>query len=144
MADRMDELLTHLPAEPCPDDLVGRIQSRLAATRRRARWMEQGRMWSLAGAAALGTWLLIPRLGTLSTAVPGFSASGVGSWLSWVLASPADAGGALLSQVLSWGSGLAECMQFGLVLALVLMAAPALYGAARMIASTSAREGVVG
>ncbi|MCJ7708102.1 MAG: hypothetical protein MUO38_10845 [Anaerolineales bacterium] len=144
MADRMDELLTHLPAEPCPADLVGRIQSRLAATRRRARWMEQGTIWSLAGAAALGTWLLIPQLGMLSEAVPGYSVSGIERWVRMALASPAEAGGALLSQALSWGSGLAECMRFGLVLALVLMAAPALYGAARMIASTSAREGVVG
>ncbi|MCJ7707553.1 MAG: hypothetical protein MUO38_08065, partial [Anaerolineales bacterium] len=115
MADRMDELLTHLPAEPCPDDLVGRIQSRLAATRRRARWMEQGRMWSLGGAAVLGVWLLIPQLGMLSEAVPGYSVSGIESWVRMALASPAEAGGALLSQVLSWGSGLAECMQFGLV-----------------------------
>ena len=144
MADPIDELLTHLPAEPCPDDLVGRIQSRLAVTRRRVRWMELGTMWSLGGAAVLGVWLLIPQLGMLSEVVPGYNVSGIESWVRMALASPAEAGRALLSQALSWGSGLAECMHFGLVLALVLMAAPALYGAARMIAGTSAREGVVG
>jgi hypothetical protein len=144
MADGMDDLLASMPIEPCPADLVGRIQLRLATARRRALWMQRGAKWSLGGAAVLGVWLLIPQLGMLSEAVPGYDVSGIESWVRMALASPAEAGRALLSQALSWGSGLAECMRFGLVLALVLMAAPALYGAARMIASTSAREGVAG
>jgi hypothetical protein len=144
MPDRMDDVLARMPSESCPSDLVLRVQGRLAIERRRALWLRRATVAASSLASAVGIWLLAPRAGLLSSAVPQVTTAGLGEWVGAALETPVVAWETLLARGIAWFSAATGCLQTGLIAALALIALPALYGAVRLLGDRPRPGGVIG
>lgn len=140
MADWLDELLEVIPVEPYPPDLVAQVQTRLANSRRWSRWARNGVRLAMVMAGVLGLWLLMPKVEILLSAVSSISLGGLEEWLSAMMRSPSDALLDLSQIAVTWVSQLAAGLEAELVLALGLLATPALYGVISLLSSGISQE----
>ncbi|OGO12671.1 MAG: hypothetical protein A2Z66_04960 [Chloroflexi bacterium RBG_13_66_10] len=140
MPDWMDDLLSSLPSEPQPEGLPFLVRARLVAERRRERWSRLARQVVLLGAAALGAWLVAPYLPGLEGVVPQVSVEALREWTGMLLSSPAAALRMVLDGVVGWAFGVEEHLGPALILALVLIAVPALSAAAGLVRDVQKRE----
>jgi hypothetical protein len=140
MADWLDELLEVIPVEPYPPDLVAQVQARLANSRRWSRWARNGVRLAMVMAGVLGLWLLMPKVEILLSAVSSISLGGLEEWLSAMMRSPSDALLDLSQIAVTWVSQLAAGLEAELVLALGLLATPALYGVISLLSSGISQE----
>ena len=144
MADWLDELLEAMPTEPHPSDLVAQIQIRLANSRRWSRWARRGVRLAMVIAGATGLWLLMQKVEVMQSAVSSLSLGRLEEWLSTVVRSPSDALLDLSRVAITWVSQLAAGLEAELVLALGLLAAPALYGVISLLSSgISQKEAII-
>jgi hypothetical protein len=144
MADWMDELLGRLPGEAPPVDLVASIESRLRFERRRSLWT--GRLTSIAAvaAAALGAWLMAPTVQGLQVSTPAISLEGLSAGLSFAFASPYSAAWQGMAEALVWIGRALGSMESGVMLSLALLAAPACWGAIRLLSEEGRKQGWTG
>ena len=140
MADWLDELLEAMPTEPYPPDLAAQVQIRLAKTRRWSKWVQNGVRLVMVMTGALGLWLLMPRVEMLVTAISPISLARIEQWLSAVVRSPSEALLGLSGMAITWVSQLAAGLEAELVLALGLLAAPALYGVISLLSRGISQE----
>jgi hypothetical protein len=143
MSDRLDELLAAMPADPCPEDLMIRIQARLAYMRRRSRRIRLVLHFSLVGVSVVVIWLILPRVKTYLTTLPGLSLAAVEEWLSVLVSSPGEALLNLSGAVLTWISELASALDIEIVLALGILIAIALYGVITLLSNGASRKEVM-
>jgi hypothetical protein len=124
MNDRLDEMLSRMPSEPLPSDLIVRVQATLNTRRRVDLW----RLWAgqlvLTASAVAGAWLLAQSANVASW-MPNLSVDALLQWLSGVAASPQAATLEAASGAVAWGDWLSGQMNLPVVLALILLAAPA-------------------
>ncbi len=126
MSDRLDNLLGQLPPDPLPEDLIVRVQARLHARRSLERWTQRAQALALAASAALGTWLLLfSGAGVGNLGLPGLTADVWLQWFSGAASSPQSATLQAASGALAWGDWLSSQMNLPVLLALILLAAPA-------------------
>lgn len=125
MTDRLDDLLSRMPAESLPDGLVVRVQARLHARRRMEAWMARGERLVLVGSAAVGVWLLLIERSQIGNLMPNLSIDVLLQWLTGVAASPQTATLQAASGAIAWGDWLSSQMNLPMLLALILLAAPA-------------------
>ncbi len=144
MADRMDDLLARLPVEAPPVDLVPSIESRLRLERRRRLWA--GRLTSIAAAVAagLGAWLMAPTVQGLQVSTPAISLEGLSAGLSFAFASPYSAAWQGMAEALGWIGRVLGSMESGVMLSLALLAAPACWGAIRLLSEEGRKQGWTG
>ena len=144
MADWLDELLARLPGEAPPAHLVPSIESRLRLERRRSLWA--GRLISIAAAAAagLGAWLLAPTVQGLQVSTPAISVEGLSTGLTFAFASPSNAAWQGMAEALAWIGRSLGSMGSGVVLSLALLAAPACWGAIRLLTEEGRKQGWTG
>jgi hypothetical protein len=140
MTDWMDDLLTELPSEPQPPDLDRRIRAGLSDERRKERRLRRGIRAALVGAAALGLWLAAPALSGLAALLPRVNGESLGDWAGLFVASPPTALNAAVDTLASWASRAAERLEPALVLALVLIAVPALNAVAALVRDVERTE----
>lgn len=140
MADWLDELLEVIPVEPYPPDLAAQVQARLANSRRWLRWARNGVRLAMVMAGVLGLWLLMPKVEILLSAVSSIYLGRLEEWLSTVVRSPSDALLDLSQIAVTWVSQLAAGLEAELVLALGLLATPALYGVISLLSSGISQE----
>jgi hypothetical protein len=124
MSDRLDEMLSRMPSEPLPSDLIVRVQARLDTRRRVDLW----RLWAgqlvLTASAVAGAWLLA-QSSNVGSWQPNLSVDALLRWLSGVAASPQAATLDAASGAVAWGDWLSGQMNLPVLLALILLAAPA-------------------
>jgi hypothetical protein len=124
MTDRLDEMLSRMPSEPLPSDLIVRVQARLNTRRRVDLW----RLWAgqlvLTASAVAGAWLLAQGA-NVGSWLPNLSVDALLRWLSGVAASPQAATLEAASGAVAWGDWLSGQMNLPVLLALILLAAPA-------------------
>ena len=140
--DRMDELLSQMPSEAPSPDFVVRVQARLRAQRRRARWSVRALRFGALAAGALGAALGWPILRQLAQSL---TASPVESFLSWVgllLDSPLDAVLLAIQEPWEWGWALGSGLEASALLALILLAVAGTYGAIHLITLQDRQEGL--
>ncbi len=125
MTDRLDDLLSRMPAESLPAGLVVRVQARLHARRRMETWMARGERLVLVGSAAVGVWLLLIERSQIGNLMPNLSIDVLLQWLTGVAASPQTATLQAASGAIAWGDWLTGQMSLPVMLALILLAAPA-------------------
>lgn len=140
MADWLDELLEVMPSEPHPSDLVAQIQIRLEDSRRRSRRVRSGVRLAMVMVGAIGLWLLIQKVEMMQSAVSSFSLGKFEGWMNAVVRSPSDAMLNLSRIVIRWVSQLAAGLEAELVLALGLLATPALYGVISLLSNGISQE----
>jgi hypothetical protein len=140
MADWLDELLKVIPTEPHPTDLVAQVQTRLANSRRWSRWARNGVRLAMVMAGVNGLWLLMQKVEMMQSAVSSISLGRLEEWLSTVVRSPSDALLDLSRLAITWVSQLAAGLEAELVLALGLLATPALYGVISLLSSGISQE----
>lgn len=144
MNDRLDELLARLPSDPPAPDLTARIVAAVAHRRRsRARWRQVGvaalacafvgialtaRSWPEA-AGVLTPTLTVPDADALNQTVDTF------------FSSPLESLAALVSAALAWETALAEGIGVVFLLGIVLLAAGAFGGLARLLQRASLLNG---
>jgi hypothetical protein len=129
----MDDLLSSLPSDPPPEGLPHLVRVRLAAERRRDRRIHRARQGVLLGAAALGAWLVAPFLPGLEGVVPRVSVEALREWTGMLLGSPSSAWRAILDGVSGWAFRVEASLGPALILALVLIAVPALSAVAGLL-----------
>ena len=140
MADWLDELLEVMPTEPHPPDLVAQVQTRLANSRRWSRWARSGVRLAMVMAGVIGLWLLMQKVEMMQSAVSSISLGRLEEWLSAVVRSPSDALLDISRIAVTWVSQLAAGLEAELVLALGLLATPALYGVISLLSSGISQE----
>lgn len=140
MADWLDELLEVIPTESYSPDLVAQVQTRLANSRRWSRWARYGVRLAMVMAGVIGLWLLMQKVEMLLSAVSSISLGRLEEWLSAVVRSPSDALLDLSQITITWVSQLAAGLEAELVLALGLLATPALYGVISLLSSGISQE----
>jgi len=143
MNDWLDDLLEDMPSEPCPSDFVVQVRAQLRKTRRQSRWINLGLRLSMVMASAVGLWLFIPRVEVLIVNASSISFGGIDEWLNALITSP---GGVLLDSTqiaFSWISQVVAGLEAEFILALILLATPALYGGASLLSRQESQEGAV-
>lgn len=140
MSDRLDELLSVMPADPCPGDLAIRIQARLAHVRRRSRRVRRVFRFSLAAMSVAGLWLILPRAEYLLATLPSLNLGAVEEWLNALVRSPGEALLNLSGAVIAWISELASVVEVEVVLALGILTASALYGAITLLSNGASQK----
>ncbi len=90
----------------------------------------------------MGLWLIVPRMKILILAVPTFSLRSLQVWFGALVRSPSDAMLDLMEGLISLVFQLAAGFEAELILALGLLAVPALYGVITMLSSAGLQEGV--
>jgi hypothetical protein len=143
MTDRLDELLAIIPADPYPEDLADRVQTRLAHTRRRSRIIRRVLHFSMVAVSVAGLWLILPRVETFLTTVPDLSLGAVEEWLSALTRSPGEALLNLSGTVIMWISELASALDIEIVLVLGILTASALYGVITLLSNGASQEEVM-
>ncbi len=133
MSDWMDDLLSSLPSDPKPAGLLPLVRARLAAERRRERRIHRARQGVLMAAAALGAWLVAPSLPGLEGVVPQISVGALREWTGLLVGSPSSAWRAVLDGLGGWAFRVEESLGPTLILALVLIALPALSAVAGLL-----------
>ncbi len=144
MADWMDDLLARLPSDAPPANLVPSIEARLRIERRRSLWV--GRLTSTiaVAAAALGAWLIAPTVQGIEVSAPAISLDGLSAGLSFAFASPSSAAWQGTTEALAWIGRALGSMESGVRLSLALLAAPACWGAIRLLSEEGRRQGWTG
>ena len=140
MADWLDELLEVIPIEPHPPDLVAQVQAHLANSRRWSKWARNGVRLAMVMAGVIGLWLLMQKVEMMQSAVSSISLGRLEEWLSAVVRSPSDALLDISRIAVTWVSQLAAGLEAELVLALGLLATPALYGVISLLSSGISQE----
>lgn len=142
MTDRLDELLYRLPDEFLPEDLITRVHSRLQGQRRREKWQRMGGHLLLALSAGGGAWLLRPVIGSLGGWAPNLSVTGLVQWASGLVASPSGTAVAAASGAIALGESLSAALSLPVLLALILIGAPATLWMIDLLKQPAGREGV--
>lgn len=142
MTDRMDELLLRLPGETLPEDLISRVQARLHARRRREKWQRVGGRLLLAVPAGGGAWLLRPQIESLTNWAPILSPAGIEKWATSLVASPLGTAVAAASGAVDLGESLSGALSLPVLLALILIGAPATLWMIDLLEQPAGREGV--
>jgi hypothetical protein len=140
MNDWLDDLLTGMPSEAAPAELVRSVETRLAATRRADALRRRAWHGLMAGASAAGVWLLVPQLQPAARAAPALSYAGIGAWLRGLAASPPSAVIDALGQAMDLESAAADMMAPDLAVGMVLLAIPALYIVMALLGGDARRE----
>ena len=142
MTDRLDDLLFRLPDEVLPEHLIPRVQARLHARQRREKWQRVGGHLLLALPAGVGAWLLSPQVGSLMNWAPNLSLAGVEQWASGLVASPLGTAVAAASGAVGLGESLSGALSLPVLLALILIGAPATLWMIDLLKQPAGREGV--
>ena len=142
MTDRLDDLLFRLPHEVLPEDLIPRVHARLHAQRRREKWQRIGGHLLLALSAGGGAWLLRPQIGSLVAWAPNLSMAGLEQWASALIASPLGTAVAAASGAVGLGVSLSGALSPPVLLALILIGAPATLWMMDLLQQPAGREGV--
>ncbi len=121
--DPWERLLTQLPAEPCPPQLVGTVITRVTWARRRAVWAARGRDGALFLLAAAGVRLIAPHAASAIEYTSSLSASTALAWLESAVQAPLSALSGLAFEMQAMGGE----FETALVAALTLLAVPALF-----------------
>jgi hypothetical protein len=140
----MDDRLARLPGEAPAAHLVPSIEARIRLERRRSLWA--GRLTSMAAAAAagLGVLLLAPTVQRLEVSAPAISLDGLSAGLSCAFASPSNAAWQGMAEALAWTGRALGSMESGVMLSLALLAAPACWGAIRLLSEEGRKQGWTG
>ncbi|NIM96250.1 MAG: hypothetical protein GTO18_21340 [Anaerolineales bacterium] len=144
MPDWLDELLYELPSESHPPDLIDRIQLNLENYRRRRRRFHSLLHISLLIAGSIGLGLLVWSWDRLIAMLPSMSTEGIGEWMSRAAQSPPEASMEFISALGIWGRNLAGSLDGVVILAILLLALPAIYGFFINLERPKATEGVIG
>jgi hypothetical protein len=139
----LDDLLEAIPADPCPPDLTARIRTELMKTRSRFRWIERGMRLIMVVAGMVGLWLIVPWVGGLVIALPSISLSDINEWLNAFISSPGDVLVNGSEIAFSWVTRSVAGFKAEFILALILLATPALYGGASLLSRQETQEGAV-
>ncbi len=142
MTDQLDELLYRLPDGVLPEDLIPRVQARLQAQRRQEKWQRIGGHLLLALSAGGGAWLLRPLVVSLGGWAPNLSVAGLVQWASGLVASPSGTAVATASGALGLGESLSAALSLPVLLALILIGAPATLWMIDLLKQPAGREGV--
>lgn len=143
MTDRLDDLLSRLPAEPLPEGLVVRVQSRLHAQRRIEIWRARGERLVLAASATVGAWLLLIESAHLGNLLPDQTLDTLLQWLTGVAASPQTATLQAASGAIAWGDWISGQMSLSVLLALILLAVPATAVLIALVKEPAGRRGAI-
>jgi hypothetical protein len=142
MVDRMDDLLFRLPDEALPEGLISRVHARLHARQRREKWLRTGGRLLLAFPAGAGAWLLRPQIGSLMNWAPNLSVAGIEQWASGLVASPLGTAVAAASGAVGLGESLSGALSLPVLLALILIGAPATMWMIDLLKQPAGLEGV--
>jgi hypothetical protein len=140
----MDDRLARLPGEAPPAHLVLSIEARIRLERRRSLWAGRLSSMAAAGAAGLGVWLLAPTVQRLEVSAPAISLDGLSAGLSFAFASPSNAAWQGMAEALAWTERALGSMESGVMLSLALLAAPACWGAIRLLSEEGRKQGWTG
>jgi hypothetical protein len=143
MTDRLDDLLYRLPDEVLPENLIPRVQARLYAQRQWERWQRMGGHLLLALSAGEGAWLLRPLIGSLGGWAPNLSVTGLVQWATGLVASPSGTAVATASGAIALGESLSAALSLPVLLALILIGAPATLWMIELLKQPAGREGVM-
>lgn len=143
MNDRLDELLSRMPAESLPEGLVMRVQSRLHAQRRLEMWQARAQRLLLAASATAGAWLLLIQSAHMGDWLPNLSVDTLVQWLSGIVASPQAATLQAASGAIAWGDWLSGQMTLSVVVALILLAVPATAILFSLLKEPAGRRGAI-
>jgi hypothetical protein len=143
MSDRLDDLLTRMPANPYPQDLVERVNARLAVRRRRSRRVRRVFHSSLVVVSLVGLWLIFPRAEAVFNALADLSIDPLEAWLSALVKSPGKALLNLSGTVVMWISEIASALDIEFVIALGILTATALYGVLTLVSNGAPRKEVM-
>lgn len=125
MNDRLDDLLSRMPAESLPAGLVIRVQARVHAQRRLDIWRGRVERLVLAGSTAAGGWLLLIGSAHMGDLMPNLSIDTLLQWLTGVAASPETATLRAASGAIAWGDWISGQLNLSVLLALILLVVPA-------------------
>jgi hypothetical protein len=109
------------------------VQARLRGERRRERLLRTLTTGSFAALGVIGFGLLAVESDTVGAVLNGLSLRGVLAWLASAFASPATAALTAMPQTFTWAAQAQDGLDFGLVVALALLAVPACYALARLL-----------
>lgn len=143
MTDRLDDLLSRLPAESLPEGLVVRVQSRLHAQRRLEIWRARGERLLLAASATVGAWLLLIESAHAGNLLPDQSLDTLVQWLTGVAASPQTATLQAASGAIAWGDWISGQLSLSVLLALILLAVPATAVLIALVKEPAGRRGAI-
>lgn len=143
MTDRLDDLLSRLPAESLPEGLVVRVQSRLHARRQLEIWRARAERLVLAASATAGAWLLLIASAHVSNLVPDLTMDTLVQWLTGVAASPQTATLQAASGAIAWGDWISGQMSLSVLLALILLAVPATAALFALLKEPAGRRGAI-
>jgi hypothetical protein len=143
MTDRLDELLAMMPADLYPEDLVDRVHTSLAQTRRRSRRIRGFLHFSNVVASITGLWLILPRAERLLTTVSDLSFGTAEEWLSALIRSPGEALLNLSGTAMMWISELASTLDTEIVFVLGILTASALYGVITLLSNGASQKEVM-
>lgn len=142
MDDWLDGALRDLPDPAMPAGLLTRVQTRLAAARRReARWRLGAGFAVVLFSAPLAVWLLLSWLPALSP-IAGSTLAGASVWLGRVAQSPLDGLLALLMDGGQEMQAVAAGTSGGLQMALAILAGLSLFALMRMMPRTDFERGM--
>lgn len=136
MSDRMDDWLSHLPADPPRPDLTARITAAVARYRRdRAMWRHIG-VWAFACALAGAACLVVSSphvLASLTQALSALETNDASLLLNALANSPVETLAAWLDSGLIWQSAELEGIGIVFTLGVALLACAAFGELARML-----------
>jgi hypothetical protein len=142
MADPLDELLSRLPGEGLPEGLIPRVQARLLAQRQREQRCRRGMQLMLALSAGAGAWLLRPMVGSLGGLTPNVTVVGLVQWAAGLVASPQGTATAAATGAWALGETLSSALSLPVLLALILIGAPATVWMLDLLKQPAGRQGV--
>lgn len=143
MTDRLDDLLRRIPSEPLPSDLIVRVQERLHTRRRVELWRVRAGQLVLTASAVAGAWLLLLQSAQMGSLLPSLSVDALLQWLTGVAASPQTATLQAASGAIAWDDWLTGQLSLPVLLALILLAAPATAMLIALLKEPTGRRGAI-
>lgn len=142
MLDGLDELLYSNPCEPPGPDFVDHIKANIALYRRRRKRARQAiaALWGML--ALMGGALSLAHYDAFLAIMPRFSTQGIESWIELAVQSPLRASVGLLESTETLAREAMSQVEGLLIMAVMLLAIPAMIGLNAALGKTMNRDGM--
>ncbi len=143
MWDGLDELLYENPCEPPTPDFIDRIKANIALHRRRRQRVRLVIMafWGLF--AIIGSALILVNFNEFMALIPPLSMQGIRSWIQLAIESPPHASLDLFQSFESWVGDHVPKIEGLMILAVILLALPAMISLDAILSRTKRSEGTI-
>ncbi len=143
MWDGLDELLYENPCEPPTPDFVDRIKANIALHRRRRQRIRIViiALWGVF--ALMGGALILVNFNEFMALMPALSVQGIRSWIQLAIESPPHASLDLFQSFESWVGDHVPKIEGFMILAVILLALPAIASLDAILSGAKRSEGTI-